>query len=265
VETRSTKFRTPDGVDIHYVVQGQGPCVTLIHGIGADHANWDGVVPLLTPHFTVMRADLRGHGGSSRIERCSLDDFVADVEALLQHEGVVRSHVVGFSLGGLIGQKYAINQPERLDRLVLISSVAERTAEERVRVSKRADQIDREGITSVMGQAQERWFTPEFLARNPEIVQARLKQLAENDHRSYAAAYRVFALADEGLEYERIQAPTLVMTGEFDSGSSPRMAHVLHDRIAGSELEILPRLRHSVLLEAPQLIGDRVLRFLRRS
>jgi pimeloyl-ACP methyl ester carboxylesterase len=245
VETRSRNqsFVAPDGVEIHYVVEGDGPWVTLIHGIGAD---------------------LRGHGKSAKINRCTLDDLVSDVDALLQHEGVGKSHIVGFSLGGLIAQKYAIGRPARLDRLVLISSVAERTPEERARVSKRADQIDREGIASVVGQAQERWFTPGFLARNPDVVQTRLRQLAANDHRSYAAGYRVFAEADAGLEYERIQAPTLIMTGEFDSGSSPRMAHVLHDRIAGSELEILPELRHSVLLEAPDLIGDRVLRFLRR-
>lgn len=256
------KFVSPDGLDIHYEVQGQGPWVTLVHGIGASLESWEPIAAALARHFTVVRADLRGHGASSRITRCSLDDFVADVDALLDTLKIDKTHLVGFSLGGLISQKYAIERPARVDRLVLISSVAERTDEERERVLKRADQIDREGIAAVVGAAEDRWFTPAFRQANPERVAARLEQLVANDHRSYAAAYRVFAEADRGMAFDRITAPTLVMTGENDPGSSPRMSRLLHERIRDSKLHILPALRHSVLLEAPDTISQWLLDFL---
>jgi 3-oxoadipate enol-lactonase len=256
------KFVSSDGLDIYYKVQGQGPRVTLIHGIGADHENWNGVAAILAPHFTVVSADLRGHGASSRITRCSLDDLVSDVDELLNALKIEKTHLVGFSLGGLIAQKYAIEKPSKIERLVLISTVAARLPEERARVKNRADQIDREGIASVVAAAQDRWFTPGFKAANPDRVEARLKQLVANDHRSYAAGYRVFAEADEGLEFSRIAVPTLIMTGENDSGSSPRMARLLHDSIPGSELRILPELRHSVLIEAPETIAALLVDFL---
>jgi pimeloyl-ACP methyl ester carboxylesterase len=256
------KFVSADGLDIHYTVRGQGPCVTLIHGIGADHESWDAIAAILTPTFTVVSLDLRGHGASSRMTQCSLDAFVSDVDQLLGTLKIEKTHLVGFSLGGLIAQKYAIENPTKLERLVLISTVAARTPEERERVKKRADQIDREGIGAVVAAAEDRWFTPKFKAANPERVAARLKQLLANDHQSYAAGYRVFAEADEGLQFDRIAVPTLIMTGEDDPGSSPRMAHLLHDNIQGSELHILPELRHSVLLEAPHTIAALLVAFM---
>jgi 3-oxoadipate enol-lactonase len=264
MQAANAKFVSSDGVELHYSVEGTGPWVTLIHGIGADLENWNAIAKILSPHFKVLRADLRGHGSSGRISTCSIDNFVADVAELLDELGVEKTHVVGFSLGGLIAQKYAIGRPSKLSRLVLISSVAERTPQERERVKKRADQIDREGIASVVSAAEDRWFTPKFKVAHPDLVQARLKQLIANEHHSYAAGYRVFAEADEGLRYSRIDVPTLIMTGENDSGSSPRMARLLHDTIQGSELFILPELRHSVLLEAPETIAALVLDFLQQ-
>ena len=258
------KYVSSDGLDIYYKVQGQGPWVTLIHGIGADHESWEAIAAILAPDFSVLRVDLRGHGASSRMTRCTLDAFASDVDGVLDALKIEKTHLVGFSLGGLIAQKYAIERPEKLDRLVLISTVAARTPEERERVKKRADQIDREGIASVVAAAEDRWFTPKFKAANPERVAARLKQLVTNDHRSYAAGYRVFAEADEGLQFNRIAVPTLIMTGENDPGSSPRMARLLHDNIQGSELHILPELRHSVLLEAPDTIAALLVDFLQR-
>ena len=257
------KFLSKDGLELRYLVNGCGPFVTLVHGIGSDHASWDTVAADLEQHFTVIRADLRGHGGSSSISSCSLDAFISDLDTLLDIQNVAKTHLVGFSLGGLIAQKYATEKSTRLNRLVLISSVAERTDDERARLLKRADQIDREGIAAVVSAAEDRWFTPEFKAANPQRVADRMKQLVNNDHRSYAAAYRVFAEADRDINFEKISVPTLVMTGENDLGSSPRMSTLLHEKIVGSQLRILPELRHSVLIEAPDLISELVLRFLK--
>ena len=84
----------------------------------------------------------------------------------------------------------------------------------------------------------------------------------ENDPRCYAAAYRVLATTDLAGELGRIRTPTLIVTGEGDVGSSPRMARLMHDRIPGSRLQILPGLRHSLLIEAPELVARLVEEFL---
>jgi (E)-2-((N-methylformamido)methylene)succinate hydrolase len=252
------------GTPIRYRLDGSGPLVMLIHGVGADLESWDEVVQIMAERCTLLRFDLRGHGKSGRIASCSMADFVTDATGLLDAVGAKSAHVAGFSLGGLIAQHIATAAPERVRCLALISSVANRTPEERERVRRRADIVRDEGIASVVAAAEDRWFTPAFKAANPERVERRLRQLVANDQASYAAAYRVFGEADEGLRAELIRSPTLIMTGEHDQGSNPRMAGYLHEHIAGSEMHILPDLRHSVLLESPALIARMLLDFLAR-
>jgi (E)-2-((N-methylformamido)methylene)succinate hydrolase len=240
---------------LFYQDEGQGAPVVLIHGVGADGSSWDAIAAALSGEFRILRLDLRGHGRSGHIEgACSLDDFVRDVVDVMNAVGVARAHVVGFSLGGMIAQGLALQHPGRVDRLVLLSAVAGRTAEERERVRVRLATLREKGVTAILGASQDRWFTPEFVARNPDLVAQRMRQLQENHAASYAAAYTVFSTSDLGERLHAIRAPTLVATGEHDQGSNTRMARFMHAEIAGSKLEILPGLRHSILVEAPELV-----------
>jgi (E)-2-((N-methylformamido)methylene)succinate hydrolase len=260
-QRKEIRVPRPDGIEIAACIEGHGPPVALVHGVGADLGSWDRIAERLAVRLTVIRGDLRGHGRSSRIETCRMADFLSDLAAILDAFAIQSVDLVGFSLGGLIAQWFALEHPKRVRRLALVSTVAERTPAERARVLERADKVRDEGIASVVSAAADRWFTPAFKAANPEKVALRLRQLKANDHRSYAAAYRVFAEADEGVELSKIRAPTLVLTGENDVGSNPRMARRMREAIAGSRLVILPELRHSVLLEAPDIIADLLLDF----
>jgi len=258
-------LRRPIAPTLHYRTEGQGPAVMLIHGVGADLSSWDAIAPELAADFTVLRLDLRGHGQSGHIEAdCSLTDFVQDVVDVLADAGIAQAHIVGFSLGGLIAQGLALDHPDRVDRLVLLSAVTGRTAEERERMQSRVAILREQGIAAISGASQDRWFTPAFIAANPEIVRTRMEQLHNNHAASYLAAYTAFATGDLADRLDAIRAPTLIATGEHDSGSNPRMAHLMHDRIAGSELRILPDLRHSVLVEAPEQITAMLQGFLRQ-
>ena len=250
---------------IHFQADGAGPPLTLIHGVGARLESWDEVVSRLAPRFRVIRLDLRGHGRSGPIDGpCSLEDFADDVRHVWEKLGITRSHVAGFSLGGLIAQSLALSDGPRIDKLIILSAVAGRTEEERAKVAQRLKLVQTEGIGSVLGMAEDRWFTPEFRAAHPERVAARLKELKENEPRSYAAAYTVFATGDLGHRLGEIRNPTLIATGENDVGSNVRMARMMHERIQGSTLHIMPRLRHSVLVEASDKVADLFLAFLTR-
>jgi pimeloyl-ACP methyl ester carboxylesterase len=118
------------------------------------------------------------------------------------------------------------------------------------------------GIAEVAPQNAKRWFSDEFAAAHPEAVAARLRQLLGTDAESYLHAYTLFGTGDLGERLAEICAPTLVVTGENDGGSTPRMARLMHERIAGSRLEILPGLRHSVLIEAPERVAALLQEFL---
>lgn len=243
---------------------GEKPPVMLIHGVGADGTSWDQIAAALASEFRVLRLDLRGHGYSGHIEGAlTLDDFVQDVVDVMDACPAPAAHIVGFSLGGMIAQDIALQHVRRVHRLVLLSAVAGRTAEERERVRTRLAILQDQGIAAIAGAAQERWFTPGFIARHPDLVARRMGQLRANHAPSYAAAYTVFSTSDLGERLHAIRAPTLIATGEDDIGSNTRMARFMHTQIEGSRLEILPNLRHSILVEAPQLVTRLVRDFLR--
>jgi 3-oxoadipate enol-lactonase len=252
-----------DAPALFYQDAGQGPAVMLIHGVGADASSWDPIAASLADGFRALRLDLRGHGRSGHIEGdCALDDFVHDVIDVLDDAGIAQAHIVGFSLGGMIAQALALQHPDRVDRLVLLSAVAGRSAEERERVRQRLEILRTQGIEAITGAAQERWFTPGFIERHPDLVRTRMAQLKQNHAASYGAAYTVFSLSDLGEKLHAIRHRTLVATGEHDVGSNTRMASFMHEQIQDSTLHILPGLRHSVLVEAPDRVTSLLREFL---
>jgi pimeloyl-ACP methyl ester carboxylesterase len=250
-------------IDTPYVVEGAGPPVLLIHGVGARRDTWDGVVAALGGRFTTIRYDLRGHGEATRAPGpYSAALFAADARALLDHLGLARAHVVGHSLGGLVAQQLALDAPARVDRLVLLSTVGGRTEEERRRVMERLAVVEHGIPGEHFHRSLDRWFTDAFRQANPELLEQYAARNMENDPACYAAAYRVLATTDLADELHRIQAPTLVATGEGDIGSNPRMAQLIHDQIPGSRLQVLPGLRHSILVEAPERVARLIAEFL---
>ncbi|GMG84539.1 hypothetical protein LNKW23_37550 [Paralimibaculum aggregatum] len=127
----------------------------------------------------------------------------------------------------------------------------------------RAETLAREGAEAHLAAAVERWFSDAVRVAHLEVLEKRRRQSLANHPACHAAAYRILAGSDLGAERHRIALPARDMTGEHDSGASPRMARLFHHRIAGAELRILPGLRHGVLLEPPDLVAshlDRVFR-----
>ena len=249
-------FDTREGHALHYVDEGAGQPVILIHGVGSNLEAWEGVLDHLPTTRRHIRCDLRGHGRSARVKGpYTLAGMAQDVVDLADHLGLNRFALAGFSLGGLIAQQIALDHPGRLDALALISTVADRTAEERHRVLARRDALHVGDPLDQLASSVDRWFSPGFVAANPDLVAARRAGAMENDPACFLAAYDVLTVNDLGQRLNEIATPTLIITGEHDIGSNTRMARMMHERIVGSELHILPGLKHSILLEAPALVA----------
>ncbi|WP_186236403.1 alpha/beta fold hydrolase [Burkholderia gladioli] len=253
-----------DGVRLAYRLQGEGPReLVCIHGVGSYLEAWQGAINALGRGFRVLSFDLRGHGRSERVKgRYEIDDFVGDVLALADHAGFARFDLAGFSLGGLIAQRLALTHPARLRRLVLLATVAGRTAEERARVAERLAALQAGERGAHYDASLSRWLSEDFQARHPALVDELRRRNAQNDPDCYAAAYRVLAQTDFGGLIDQIAMPTLIATGECDAGSNPRMARYMHERIPESRLAILPNLRHSLLNEAPEQVAALMRAFL---
>ncbi|MDG4887748.1 MAG: alpha/beta fold hydrolase [Mesorhizobium sp.] len=252
------------GVLLNWRLEGEGGVpLVCIHGVGSYLEAWNGVAERLKDCFAVLTFDLRGHGRSSRVKgRYEIDDFVGETLALADHLGFSTFNLAGFSLGGLIAQRLALTHAERLRKLVLLSTVAGRTPEERQAVRGRLAALMASDASTHHAASLSRWLTEDFQDSNPGIIAELRGRDAENDPDCYAAAYRVLAETDYGGILDRITCPTLIVTGENDQGSSPRMARLMHEQVQGSELAILPGLRHSILIEAPALIAETMAGFL---
>lgn len=251
-------------VTLAYRLLGRGSrALVCIHGVGSYQEAWDDVAAALGDDFRILTFDLRGHGRSSRVKgRYEIDDFVTDVLALADHVGFTTFDLAGFSLGGLIAQRLALLHPSRLRRLVLLATVSGRTREERERVLARLAALQSGERGAHYDASLSRWLTEDFQAKHPARIAHLRERNAQNDPDCYASAYRVLAETDFGGFIDQIRMPTLIVTGEDDQGSNPRMARFMHECIVGSQLAILPGMRHSILVEASGQVANLMRNFL---
>lgn len=248
-----------------YEAGGDGPPVVLVHGLGMARPMWDWQWEALSGRFHVVRYDLLGHGESARPTRpYALADFVEQLEELLDGLGLGTSALVGFSLGGMIVRAFALAHPGRVSALAILNSAHDRTEAERAAVLLRVEQSARDGPRATVAAALERWFTADYAARHPEVLQRVRRWILANDREVYPLIYRVLAEGDEELarSISGIRCPTLVLTGGEDHGNSPDMSRRMAALIPGARAEIIPGLRHMGLVEDPEAFNSRLVPFL---
>ena len=257
-----------DGGGTAWELHGSGPAVALIHGFGLNRGMWRWQLPSLVPHFSVLTYDLLGHGESAPPGGTpSLAMFSAQLLRLMDRRGIGHAAVVGFSLGGMIARRFALDHPDRLSALAILHSAHDRTPAEREAVRARVRHTAEHGPVANVDSALERWFTPAFRAQAPAPIALVRDWITSNDPVLFSRIYEVLAEGDTELVpgLERIACPTLVMTGGDDPGNTPAMSKAMAARIPGARLVILPGLRHMALAESPPAVGEPLCAFLREA
>jgi 3-oxoadipate enol-lactonase len=240
------------------------PVVTLTHPLGVTLALWDDHVTALAKQYRVLRYDVRGHGDSEiPAGPYTLDQMADDLFALLDSLGIEQTHFVGVSMGGLIGMTAALAHPGRIQSLALCDTTAcygpgvRPMWEDRIRVA------ETEGMTAALvDRTMAIWFTDAFRARQPDAVERIAAMLRKSDPRGYAAAIRAIGFVDLTERIHAIRCPALVVVGEQDPGTPPAMARVIHERIAGSELLVIPGAMHCAVVEDSECFLPALLEFL---
>jgi (E)-2-((N-methylformamido)methylene)succinate hydrolase len=240
----------------------RSPLIVLIHGVGLDHTMWNRVLTELGDR-RVVTYDLLGHGSSAPLPSGSDLSMLVDQLRSVGDAEPSPVDLVGFSLGALIAQRFALSSPERVRRLVLVSGVFNRSTDERVAILERVADVREGGYLNNVAIAIDRWFTPEFAAAHPDVLAAVTERMMSNDVVSYANAYEIFATADEELagQVHRITCPTLVVTGELDPRSTPAMTHALATTVANGRAVVLPGARHLTPLEVPDPLARLITTF----
>ena len=255
-----------DAIDVSYTVSGEGPPLYMVHGIGSRRVTWDGLLPGLEDHFTCIRYDLRGHGESPIPPvPYSLDDLVDDLEALRMRLGHERIHVIGHSLGGQIGPAYARAHPEHAASVILLSTAAGRTDEDSAKVKGVVAKMRAEGVGPVLGTLLNRWYTDEFIQTRPDAFQNRIEQVLGTPEEVFLSVFDVYAGTEMAPWLHEVACPCLVLTGEFDGGCNPRLNQFIANELPDAELVILDKLKHSILIEAPDRVVAPVKDFLLRN
>ena len=171
-------------------LHGSGPAVVLIHGFGLNRAMWQWQLPALTPHFSVLTYDLLGHGESAPPAGTpDLAMFSAQLLRLMDRCGIARAAVVGFSLGGMIARRFALDRPDRLSALAILHSPHDRSPAQRDAVRERVRQTREQGPSANVESALERWFTPAFRAEAPETIALVRRWITANDPTDYCAGF----------------------------------------------------------------------------
>ena len=250
-------------VDCSYSIKGSGPAVIFVHGIGARKTSWNEVCKYLENDFTCISYDLRGHGDSPKgVLPYSLEDLVDDLETLRQKLNIQKIHIVGHSLGGMIGPAYALSFPENVISVSLLSTAAFRTTEDKNKVRAVIRSMRENGIGPILSTLTERWFTDKFIKQRSADVEFRLQQVLETDAEVFLDVFRIYAETEMSPWLNKIKHSCLVLTGENDGGCSPRLNHLIADSLSNSELCILKNYKHSLLIEAPHEVGEKVREFL---
>lgn len=247
-------------------ISGRGPPAILLHGVGLNQSIWAEQVAALKSDFQVITYDLLGHGRSAAARaNPPLADWVDQLNSVVCDLALEKFALVGFSFGGLIAQSYAAQPSRMIDKLLLMSTVCDRSEAERASVLSRLDAARREGPQAIVSTALSRWFSPEFAKTHPEIRNQYETLLRSNDAASFLSAYECFATADRELAgaLAAFDRPTLVMTGELDAGSTPDMARKLAGMIPGAECSIIAGGRHMMPVEMPEEVNSVMCRFLK--
>ncbi|MBI1384190.1 MAG: alpha/beta fold hydrolase [Rhizobiales bacterium] len=250
-------------IDCAMTVEGAGPPLVLVHGIGAARDAWRLVAPLLTNRFTLVSYDLRGHGASPVPDApFGLDELVADLDRVRERSGFSRVHIAGHSLGGMIGPAYARRFPDRVLSLGLLSTAAFRTADDSTKVWGVVNAMEEKGIPRVLETLTARWFTDPFIAANPDIVRRRLDQVVATDANVFMNVFRIYAGTEMGPWLHEISHRALVLTGENDGGCNPRLNRLIAEAMPAAELVVLPEVKHAILLEAAADVARHLTRFM---
>ncbi len=240
-------FTTVKGLSIHYVAgpaldPGRGPGVVCVHGAGGTQEHWRFQVRQLASRRNALALDLPGHGESQGDGFLTIPEYRDFIRDFLDALGFTRAVLVGHSMGGGIAQGFALTYPDRLAALVLVGAGA------RLRVHPDVFAAIQRDIAEA-GRLISGWaFSP---AAMPATIASAAEAIARNRTSVLDGDFRACDAFDLMGEIPKIRIPALIVCGEDDRLTPVKYARVLHEKILGSDLTVIPGAGHMVMLEKP--------------
>lgn len=246
-----------NGIDIGFTIDGDRsptkPWLVFAHSLACDRSMWEPQVEVFKRSCNLLRYDLRGHGATSvPAGEYTLELLADDLKGLLDALRIKRCHFVGLSLGGMLGQMAALRMPMRLASLTLANTTSRYPAdagsvwEQRIAAVRGAS-----GMQAVVTPTLERWFTPEFRAQRPHVVNGIGEIIRNTPVNGYVGCAHAIARLNLTGRLQGIGCPVLVIAGEDDRSTPPAMAEEIVQAIPGARLERIAAAAHLSNIEQP--------------
>jgi 3-oxoadipate enol-lactonase len=239
------------------------PVLVLGNPIGTTRDVWAHQVPVLSRYFQVIRYEHRGHGAPGAQSPApqgpySIAELGTDVLLTLNYLGIERFAFAGVSLGGMTGLWLAANAPERVTSLGVLCAALTPMPDVQS-WHDRAALVRGAGMDPLAEVAVPRWFTPEFMAREPQAVETVTAMLTGTSPEGYAGCAEAIAELDLRPQLPAVHAPTLVVAGELDVAAPPPVGAYTARGIAGARLSVIRNASHFAHYEKPGPVTDALL------
>jgi pimeloyl-ACP methyl ester carboxylesterase len=256
--------RTLRGVSFHFEDRGSGLPLVLVHGFPVDCRMWEAQVAELSGRCRAIAPDLRGFGRSIASDPFTIELLADDLHALLVELDATRCVLGGFSMGGYVVLAYLVKYLADLRGLILVDTKAEAdTPQQKEGRAKMAELARKRGAEAIADEMVPKQLSEETPRKRPAVATA-LHRLMEQcppatiEHALLAMRDR----PDRSGAVSSIKAPTLIVVGENDAITPPATARAMHQRIAGSELEVIRGAGHMSPMEQPAQVNRAIARFL---
>ena len=239
--------------------------MTFVTGIANDLTLWDAQVAALESDFRILRYDLRGHGGSEGTPGdYSIDALVEDLRTLLETRGIPRTHLVGLGLGGAIAQAFAITHSKRVASLMPCCCRAQMVPEFAAMWHKLRDTVRQNGLESIVEPTVQRWFSAEFKAAHPEVLEKIRKMIRGTSQEGYLGVTGAFLELSVEDKLPQIKCPTLYVSGAEDHlGGPPDLMQKLSEKVNGARHVSVPNAAHIANIQNPEGFNQVLRGFLR--
>ncbi len=261
----------PQGIRLAASIEGpdSAPVVILANPIGTTRAIWDAQARVLREEFRLLRFELRGHGAPGAQSDAppgpySIAELGTDVLALMREGGITTAAYCGISIGGMIGLWLAANAPERIGSLV-VCCAAITPMPSRQAWLDRAALVRTGGMAAISEMVRPRWFTPDFIAREPAAVAFVMDMLHRTDPAGYAGCGEAIAGMDLRPALGAIKAPTLVIAGAEDTAAPAWQGAMTAAGVADSRLRVIRGASHLAPYQAPGPVTAAILAHLAAS
>ena len=254
---------TANGIDINCLIEGDGPWLTLSHSLACNLHMWDEEARRLSKRYKVLRYDTRGHGASGAPAGAyTLDLLAEDLHGLLQALGIESTHFVGLSMGGMIGQTYALKYPGVFESLALCDTTSSYPADAAGVWAERIRTVESQGMEPLVEPTLARWFTAAFRQARPEVVDKVAAMIRGTPTSGYIGCSHAIPKINLTARLAQIRCPSLVMVGQDDFGTPVAMAEDIHRALPGSQLVVIPSAAHLSNLEQPEAFNQALAAFL---